>query len=87
MLSLTLQLVKAQHPSMNTLQRTIAACELLIEPPNTQLAAVLHQQTVYFLSSVNLCPELALPLFLVFLIGYYWFDSKEALVQQVVAKL
>jgi hypothetical protein len=87
MLSLAQQLVKAQHPSMNTLQQTIAACELLMKPPNTRLAVVLHHQTIRFLSSANLCPELVLPLFLVFLIGYYWFDDKEALVQQVVAQL
>jgi hypothetical protein len=87
MLSLAQELIKAQYPSMNRLQRETAACELLIGQPNTRLAAILHQQTTRFLSAINLHPELVLPLFLVFLIGYYWFDGKEALVQQVVAQL
>jgi hypothetical protein len=72
---------------MNRLQRETAACELVIGQPSTRLAAILHQQTTRFLSAINLYPELALPLFLVFLIGYYWFDGKEALVQRVLAQL
>ena len=87
MLSLAQELTKAQHPAMNRLQRATAACELLIGQPNTRLATVLHQQTTRFLSAINLCPELALPLFLVFLIGYYWFDGKETLIQRVLAQL
>ena len=87
MLSLAQELIKAQYPSMDRLQRATAACELLIGQPDTQLAAELHQQTARFLSAINLRPELALPLFLVFLVSYYWFDGREALVQRVLAQL
>ena len=86
-LSLSQELLKALSPSMNRLQRATAACEFLIGKSDTRLTAVLHQQTVRFLSSINLHPELIMPLFLVFLIGYYWFDDKEALIQRVLVQL
>jgi hypothetical protein len=86
-LSLAQELIKAQAPSMNRLQRATTACEFLIGQPNTRLAVILHQQTTRFLSAANLSSELLLPLFLVFLIGYYWFDDKESLVQRVLSQL
>lgn len=86
-LSWAQELIKAQDPSLNRLQRATAACQLLTRHPITPLAAVLQQQTARFLSAINLDPELALPLFWVFLIGYYWFDNKEALIRSVLANI
>ena len=85
-LSLAQELIKTQYPR-DRLQRAIVACSLLIGQPTTRLAAVLQQQTKRFLSLINLEPELALPLFLVFLVHYYWFDDKETLVQRVSTEL
>jgi hypothetical protein len=86
-LSWTQELIKARYPSMDRVERATTACALLSGQPNTRLATVLRQQTARFLSAIDLDPELALPLFLVFLVGYYWFDDKETLVQRVLAQL
>ena len=85
-LSLAQELIKAKYPQ-DRLQRAIMACTLLIGQPDTQLAATLQQQTRRFISHIGLEPELALPLFLLFLIRYYWFDDKETLVKRVLSEV
>ncbi|MFW6116432.1 MAG: phosphotransferase [bacterium] len=86
-LSLAQELLKAKDPSMDRLQRAVTACELLIRHPNTREAMILQEQTASFLSMLNLCPGLTRALFLVFLIAYYWFEDKEALVHSLLDQL
>ena len=84
-LSLSQEIVKYQYPDI--LERAAVACSFLMTPPSTHLAEVLQQQTERFFTAIDLDPELILPLFLAFLIDYYWIDNKEVLLRQVINQL
>lgn len=85
-LSLAQELVKPQF-SGDRLQPAIVACRLLMRQPETRLATVLQNQTARFFSLVGLDTELTFPLFLVFLLHYFWFDDRESLIQRVLVEL
>jgi len=86
-LSLAQELIKAQCPAMGRLERAVVACDVLIGEADTRLGSVLQQQTERFFRAIKLPAELVVPMYLVFLIGYYWFDGKEVLVQRVLGQL
>lgn len=86
-LSMSGELIKAQYPAMSKLERTTTACKFLIEDPASGLAKIMQQQTRQFFSAISLAPESILPMFLVFLIDYYWYDDKETLLQQILPGL
>lgn len=84
-ISLAKELIKAQSTSMSELQRTSAACAVLLGEEHSRVGKIIREETTRFFSAIGLSPDLAAPLFFVFLIGYYWFPEKESLVTQVLA--
>ena len=85
LLSLAQELIKARC-HVDRVQRAVMACRMLAGPPTTRLAKILQEQTERYLSLIGLDPKLALPLFLVFLIHYYWFEDKGTLLQRVLTE-
>lgn len=85
LISTVQELLKKSTPDI--LERAVMACELMAGQDNSPLSLILKRQNQSFLSRCGLDTRLVIPLFLVFLIDYYWFEKKDALIMNVIDRI
>jgi hypothetical protein len=85
LMSMVQEHLKVHAPRMDAEQRVLAAIDLLLEEPVTPLGRICHRWTQHFFASTDIDPELARPLFLVFLFDYFPRVSRESVIQCAVA--
>jgi hypothetical protein len=82
--SLAYEYIKQGKHSKTILERMVSACKILYHEPHSALAKMLRNQSILYLQRLEIHESLLKPLFLLFLVDYYWFENKEELFLQIL---